>query len=96
MTDRVDRHQRARYVEIMNTLSEIATAAESLPIDQKRRLVQLLVTRLTEQDAAKTAQSLVLARRQSVLDVPPVHLGAVLRPLTRDDDLLGEMLEGRP
>ncbi len=32
----------------------------------------------------------------SVLDIPPVHLGAVLRPLSADDDLLGEMLEGRP
>jgi hypothetical protein len=32
----------------------------------------------------------------TILDIPPVHVGAVLRPLTSDDDLLGEMLEGRP
>jgi hypothetical protein len=32
----------------------------------------------------------------SILDIPPVSVGAVLRPLTSDDDLLGEMLEGRP
>jgi hypothetical protein len=32
----------------------------------------------------------------SLLDVPPVSLGPVLRPLTGSDDLLGEMLEGRP
>jgi predicted DNA-binding antitoxin AbrB/MazE fold protein len=32
----------------------------------------------------------------SVLDIPPVHLGGVLRPLSADDDLLDEMLEGRP
>ena len=32
----------------------------------------------------------------SVLDIPTVHVGAVLRPLTSDDDLLEEMLEGRP
>ena len=32
----------------------------------------------------------------SVLDIPPVSVGAVLRPLTSEDDLLGEMLEGRP
>jgi hypothetical protein len=32
----------------------------------------------------------------SILDIPPVRVGAVLRPLTSDDDLLGEMLEGRP
>jgi hypothetical protein len=31
----------------------------------------------------------------SVLDIPTVNLGAVLEPLTSDDDLLEEMLEGR-
>jgi hypothetical protein len=31
----------------------------------------------------------------SVLDIPTVSVGAILRPLTRDDDILGEMLEGR-
>ena len=31
----------------------------------------------------------------SVLDIPPVSVGEVLRPLSSDDDLLGEMLEGR-
>jgi hypothetical protein len=31
----------------------------------------------------------------SILDIPPVSLGAVVSPLTSDDDLLGEMLEGR-
>ena len=34
-------------------------------------------------------------RSHSILDIPTVHVGAVLRPLTSDDDLLGEMLEGR-
>ncbi len=32
----------------------------------------------------------------SVLDIATVSLGSILRPLTSDDDLLGEMLEGRP
>jgi hypothetical protein len=31
----------------------------------------------------------------SILDIPPVNVGAVLRPLTSDDDILGEMLDGR-
>jgi len=31
----------------------------------------------------------------SILDIPPVSIGAVLRPLTSEDDLLGELLEGR-
>jgi hypothetical protein len=32
----------------------------------------------------------------SVLDIPPVSLGRVLSSLVADDDLLSEMLEGRP
>jgi predicted DNA-binding antitoxin AbrB/MazE fold protein len=36
------------------------------------------------------------AGRHSILDIQPVSLGQALRPLTPDDDLLGEMLEGRP
>ena len=36
------------------------------------------------------------SRSHSVLDITTVALGPVLRPLTSDDDLLGEMLEGRP
>ena len=35
------------------------------------------------------------SRPHSVLDIPTVRVGAVLRPLTSDDDLLGDMLEGR-
>lgn len=31
-----------------------------------------------------------------ILDIPAVSVGAVLRPLTSDDDLLGEMLDGQP
>jgi hypothetical protein len=31
----------------------------------------------------------------SIMDIPTVSVGAVLRPLTPDDELLGEMLEGR-
>ena len=31
----------------------------------------------------------------SLMDIQPVNLGEVLKPLTTDDDLLGEMLEGR-
>lgn len=31
----------------------------------------------------------------SVLDIPAVSLGSVLREPTAEDDLLGEMLEGR-
>ena len=33
--------------------------------------------------------------QHSILDIPVVGLGTVLRPLSPDDDLLGEMLDGR-
>jgi hypothetical protein len=35
------------------------------------------------------------AQPHSILEIPPVSLGSLRRPLTADDDLLGEMLEGR-
>jgi hypothetical protein len=47
------------------------------------------VTVLTNGGLASTAS-------HSVLDIAPVSLGAVLRPLSSDDDLLGETLEDRP
>ena len=41
-----------------------------------------------------TVESLTTGRH-SILDIRPISLGQVLRPLAPDDDLLGEMLEGR-
>jgi hypothetical protein len=35
------------------------------------------------------------SQSHSLLDIPPVSIGRVLRPLTLSDDLLSEMLEGR-
>jgi len=46
-------------------------------------------------DTVPTSPRLEGVRPHSVLDIPPVSVGAVLHPLTADDDLLGEMLEGR-
>jgi hypothetical protein len=37
-----------------------------------------------------------ISRSRSVLDIATVSLGSVLDPLASDDDLLGEMLDGRP
>jgi hypothetical protein len=34
------------------------------------------------------------AGAHSVMDIPTVSLGSIVRPLTADDDLLDEMLEG--
>ena len=46
-------------------------------------------------NAVLTSPWLEGSRPHSVLDIPTVSVGTVLRPLTFDDDLLGEMLEGR-
>jgi hypothetical protein len=45
-------------------------------------------------DTVPASPRMESSRPHSVLDVPTVSVGAVLRPLTADDDLLGEMLEG--
>jgi hypothetical protein len=47
-------------------------------------------------DAVPASTRMEGARSHSVLDIATVALGPVLRLLTSDDDLLGEMLEGRP
>lgn len=41
------------------------------------------------------ASTLHESKGHSILDIPSISLGSILRPLTSEDDLLGEMLEGR-
>ena len=53
------------------------------------------VTVLT-QGTVSPARRMEGTRSHSVLDIATVGLGSALRPLASDDDLLGEMLEGRP
>jgi hypothetical protein len=76
----------------MYDLTELETAADALPAPEKRELLQFLVSRLHE-EGVDTAD--VHLPSHSVLDIEPVSIGALLQPLGRDDDLLGEMLEGR-
>ena len=45
---------------------------------------------------AQIAPPIPFAKPHSIPDIPAVSLGHILRPLTADDDLLDEMLEGRP
>jgi hypothetical protein len=79
----------------MTTLSEhIEHAADALPQEQKQQLVRFLLTQLGPSGGV-TAPVTPSPQRHRILDIQPVHLGAVLQPLTRCDDLLGEMLEGR-
>ena len=73
----------------MSTLTEIERAAEALPQDQKESLYMWLSERMRGWDGNS-------ASWLSVLDITPVSLGRVIRPLGPDDDLLGEMLERDP
>jgi hypothetical protein len=47
------------------------------------------------QEVTVLAPATAAPAAHSILDVPPVSLGAMVVPLTTDDDLLSEMLEGR-
>lgn len=77
----------------MTQLSELEAAAESLPAEHKRELVQFLLSRLRDEgvDTAADLHSV----HQSVLDIESVSLGRVLQPFDSDIDLLGDMLESR-
>ncbi len=77
----------------MNDLTELEAVADALPAEDKRELVRFLLSRLRPE--GKDTADLHLPSH-SVLDIKPVSLGGVLQPLGSDDDLLGEMLEGRP
>ena len=76
----------------MHDLAELETAADALPTREKRELLQFLLSRLHEEGIDTTDLHLP---SHSVLDIKPVSVGALLEPLGREDDLLGEMLEGR-
>lgn len=81
----------------MTTLTEIEAAVESLPVPQQEALFSFLAARLgrAEQRGLQQSSQGSGPSRHSVLDIPTARLGRVLRPLSPDDDLLGEMLEGR-
>ena len=76
----------------MHDLTELETAADALPTQEKRELVQFLLSRL-HGEGVDTGD--LHFPSHSVLDIEPVSVGVLLKPFGRDDDLLGEMLEGR-
>ncbi len=51
---------------------------------------------LQEHEQVRVTVERFVEGNHSVLDIPPVRLGDVLARPTSDEDLLGEMLEGRP
>jgi hypothetical protein len=72
----------------MSTLTEIERAADALTQDQQESLLKWLSERMRRPSFNSPSP-------HSVLDIPPVSLGRVIRPLGPDDDLLGEMSEPR-
>jgi predicted DNA-binding antitoxin AbrB/MazE fold protein len=50
---------------------------------------------LKDQEKVRVTVERLDGERHSVPDIRPISLGEVLSPLTADDDLLSEMLEGR-
>lgn len=72
---------------MMPTLTDIETAAAALPLEQQKKLLERLY-QLTRTPATSNPGI------HSVLDIPAVSLGGMISG-SSDDDLLGEMLEGR-
>ena len=50
---------------------------------------------LKDQEKVRVTVESLTTEGHSVMDIEPISLGKVHRPLLADDDLLGEMLEGR-
>jgi hypothetical protein len=75
-------------------LPEIEAAADALSDEEKLHLISHLAARL--RSSAKGREFSRGTGSHSILDIPTVSLGGMLRPLTSDDDLLGEMLDDQP
>ena len=88
----------------MSTLAEIETAADALTRAEKKHLLHFLAGRLWEESASEDEtvanepgedEDWGIRGTHSVLEIPPISVGRILRPLSAEDDLLDEMLEGR-
>jgi hypothetical protein len=71
---------------IMSTLTEVEAIVPKFTVEELAELEKLVqITRRQKEQATK----------HSLLDLPRFSVGGILRPLSSDDDLLGEMLEER-
>jgi len=77
-------------VTVELTLEQLRNAILQLPDAQRRELLDEI-----ERVPATAVTRAAAPKPHRILDIPPVRVGAVLRPLTSDDDLLGETLEDR-
>lgn len=78
----------------MSTVVEIEDAMKRLPHSEKLRLLNSLANALAEEQNVTPAAALP-SEPQSVLDIPAVSVGKILRPAGARDELLDEMLEDR-
>jgi hypothetical protein len=76
-------------------LTEVQAAADALSADEKLELISFLAASLRAAALARHEGAPRATGGHSLLDIPTVSCGGMLRPLTSDDDLLGEMLEHR-
>jgi hypothetical protein len=74
------------HYQYMSTLAEIEAAVPRLNADELAELEKFVQAQLRKASIPKA---------HSVMDIPTVNVGRILRPISSDDDLLGEMLEGR-
>lgn len=65
----------------MSTLAEIERAADALPQDQQDSLFEWLAERMRQRRINGCST-------HSALDIAPVSLGRVIRPIGPEDDLL--------
>ena len=78
----------------MSTVAEIEDAMKRLPLSEKLRLLNSLSNALAEEQSAAFS-TVGQTQPQSVLDIPAVSVGGILRPTGDRGDLLDEMLEDR-
>jgi hypothetical protein len=84
----------------INCKKRFATSGGSIMVARGRVQNGVVVladgVRLPEgQEVRVLAAPLAELKAHSILAIPPVNLGCIVRPFTADVDLLGEMLEGR-
>jgi hypothetical protein len=70
----------------MSTLAEIEAAVPKLNAQELAELERFVHVELRKVTTLKV---------HSVLDIPAVSVGRIIQPFSPEDDLLGEMLEGR-
>ena len=77
------------------TLDEIEVAAKKLPPEQQLELIARVSRRLRHAYLPNGSATQTEGIKH-ILDISPVSAGAMLVPYpSPDDDILGEMLEGR-